>query len=88
MNANYRSWAADWPTLAAKVKKGQAGYSAFGKDAVASSPDTTSTASSGLNSGQGQRMSLNATAQTVAGGNKSEPKALAQKIRDKKNKSS
>jgi hypothetical protein len=88
MNENYRTWAAKYGKLADKVKKGQAGYSAFGKDAVASSPDTTSTASSGLNSGQGQRMSLNATAQTVAGGNKPEPKTLAQKIRDKKNKSS
>jgi hypothetical protein len=35
MNANYRSWAAANPTLAAKVKKGQVGYNAFAKDAVA-----------------------------------------------------
>ena len=34
-NADYRSWAAANPTLAAKVKKGQAGYNAISKDAVA-----------------------------------------------------
>jgi hypothetical protein len=35
MNENYRAWAAANPTLAARVKKGQAGYNAIGKDAVA-----------------------------------------------------
>lgn len=35
MNENYRTWAAANPTLAAKVKQGQAGYNAFSKDAVA-----------------------------------------------------
>lgn len=34
-NADYRSWAAANPKLAAKVKKGQAGYNAISKDAVA-----------------------------------------------------
>ena len=35
MNENYRAWAAANPTLAARVKKGQSGYNAFSKDAVA-----------------------------------------------------
>jgi hypothetical protein len=35
MNENYNAWAAANPTLAAKVKKGQAGYNAISKDAVA-----------------------------------------------------
>jgi hypothetical protein len=35
MNENYRVWAAANPTLADKVKKGQAGFNAFSKDAVA-----------------------------------------------------
>jgi hypothetical protein len=35
MNENYRIWAAKYGKLADKVKKGQAGYNAFAKDAVA-----------------------------------------------------
>ena len=35
MNENYNAWAAANPTLAAKVKKGQAGYNTIAKDAVA-----------------------------------------------------
>jgi hypothetical protein len=35
MNENYKAWAAANPTLAAQLKKGQAGYNAIGKDAVA-----------------------------------------------------
>jgi hypothetical protein len=35
MNENYRIWAAKYGDLAAKVKKGQAGYNAISKDAVA-----------------------------------------------------
>jgi hypothetical protein len=35
MNENYRIWAAKYGDYAAKVKKGQAGYNAISKDAVA-----------------------------------------------------
>ena len=94
MNDNYRTWAAKYDKLAARVKQGQSGYNAFSKDAVAGvGPVKDATAykpqaekTSEMNASTVRRAALTASASALTGSNgsdtpKEKPKGTAVNFR-------